>query len=78
MTPKSPTSSSSILYCHPALRQQLRHLLDHLDSLDALVPLSPNNPKRGELNLAHRANSLERIVAQGKDAAPSWDSAGLG
>lgn len=61
----------SILYCHPALRQQLRHLLDHLDSLDALVPLSPNNPKRGELNLAHRANSLERIVAQGKDAAPN-------
>ena len=60
----------SILYCHPSLRQQLRHLLDHLDSLESLAPLTPDNPKREELDLAHRANSLERLVGQGKDAEP--------
>ena len=60
----------SILYCHPSLRQQLRHLLDHLDSLKSLAPLSPNNPKREALNLDYGANSLERIVAGGKDAEP--------
>ena len=60
----------SILYCHPSLRQQLRHLLDHLDSLESLAPLTPDNPKREELDLAHRANSLERRVDQGEDAEP--------
>ena len=60
----------SILYCHPSLRQQLRHLLDHVDSLESLAPLSPNNPKREALNLDYGANLLERTVAGGKDAEP--------
>ena len=41
-----------------------------MDSLESLAPLSPNNPKREALNLDFGANSLERIVAGGKDAEP--------
>ena len=62
----------ALLYCSPELRQQLRHVLDHLDSLESVVPLSGVNPKRGDLDLAFRPNSLERIVGAGKGTDPFW------
>ena len=61
-----------LLYCSPEMRQHLRHVLEHMDSLESQVPLSADNPKRNELDLPYRANSLERFVAAGKDGSPAW------
>ena len=60
----------TLLYCSPEMRQQLKHVLDHLDSLESLAPLSADNPKRGGLDLPLTANSMERVVAAGEGAYP--------
>ena len=61
-----------ILYCSPETRQHFKYVLDHLDSLESLAPLSADNPKRDGLDLDSKPNSLERIVAAGKDGGPDW------
>ena len=66
-----------LLYCSPETRQHLKYVLDHLDSLESLAPLSADNPQRDGLDLDSKPNSLERIVAAGKDGCPDRAMPGL-